>query len=424
MGWKPDFRGAEGGGTGGGGLRVYGEEGVENGDGMREDATRESVLATGSFDASVGIWRGGGRGEADASGLTEEQKAAPADTANADEEDENEDEDGWTFALVLEGHESEIKSVAWSAAGNLLATCSRDKSVWIWEEVAEDEYETVAVLQEHEGDVKCVCWHPVEEMVASASYDDEVRLWRDEGDDWGCVWRSGGGDAEGQGQGHKGTVWGVAWEGVEARLAGSTPGLGDEEGRRKSWMQRRQKAGPRLISCSDDTTVKIWRRVPREKRRPQNSLSILRTGDFGEDWVEEATLPRVHERSVYAIAWSAVTGRVVSVGGDGRVVVYEEALGAEVNGEGVVDAVGEGEEGQKASQIEDESIEDTKAADAATATASTTWSIIAIQEAAHGVFEINHVAWAHKPRCGDGVEGGEVIVTTGDDGAVGVWEVG
>ena len=69
------------------------------------------TLATASFDANIGIW---------------EQEE--------DEDDEGELKVGqWECAGLLEGHETECKSVSYSSSGNLLASCSRDKTVWIWE---------------------------------------------------------------------------------------------------------------------------------------------------------------------------------------------------------------------------------------------------------------------------------------------------
>lgn len=393
-------------------------------------------------------------------------------------------DDGWNFAIVLDGHESEIKSVAFSAGGNFLATCSRDKSVWIWEEISDDEFETVAVCQEHDGDVKAVVWHPEEELVASASYDDEARLWRDEGDDWGCIWRSAMSivDADSQSKdqkqsqgveqaGHSSTVWDLAWEGVKpviydqqdnsSNAAAETSSQfpkerHDTKQRKDAWQDRRSQSGPRFLTCSDDMSIRVWRRRPRPRVK-QNPYSVIRSRDTGEEWVQEAILPQAHLRSIYSVSWNAKTGRVVSCGGDGRIVVYEETWdestnapdqgGQQEDSAGVPAAQGDSstaapgdatDKEQLNGKLEDAHItpaEDRPEA-ASTPVARTKWRVVAQADAVHGVFEVNHVTWCPwpKPRQQAGVpsmaqaeddvaEQAELIVSTGDDGDVKIWDL-
>jgi len=318
----------------------------------------ESVLATGSFDATAGIWR---RYEDDAG-------AAGGGEYN-DEEDEE-----WRFAVVLDGHENEIKSVAWSAGGTFLATCSRDKSVWVWEELDDDNFETVAVLQEHTQDVKCVTWHPEEALLASASYDDTVRLYREDLDDWVCCTLL---------TGHQSTVWCVVFEPLSA----------------PSYEAERNA---RLASCSDDKTIRIWSRIGQSGVASGKSsgapLSILRGAPVEEDWTCTAVLPSVHGRSIYSISWSPRTGRIVSCGGDGKVAVYEED-----------------KEAAAAPTTEEEGGNDAAKA------GGKAWKVIAELDGAHGVYEINSVAWSKRYDKGKRGPDDEIIISAGDDGEVKVW---
>ena len=74
------------------------------------------TFATASFDSNIAVW---------------EQEGANVD----DDMDGNGGvEPGeWECASLLEGHETECKGVAYSSSGTLLASCSRDKTVWVWE---------------------------------------------------------------------------------------------------------------------------------------------------------------------------------------------------------------------------------------------------------------------------------------------------
>lgn len=304
----------------------------------------DACLATGSFDATAGIWRG------DVSRFT----GMEVDDRLNIEEDSEEEED-WRFSVVLDGHDSEIKGVAWNAGANLLATCSRDKSVWIWEDMGDDNFETIAVLQEHTQDVKCVKWHPEEELLASSSYDDTIRLYREDIDDWTCCAVL---------QGHDSTVWKVDFE------------------------ARKGRAGERLVSCSDDLTVRIWKRMKTTAVEKAATPSILRGNEVEEDWELESILPRAHERPVYSVSWSPVTGRIVTCGGDGKIVVYEEKESTQESGE-----------------------------------AKKQWSIFAELQNAHGVYEVNDVAWSKRWDKNKKYEEEEIIVSAGDDGVVNFYTI-
>ncbi|KAG5653573.1 hypothetical protein H0H81_012262 [Sphagnurus paluster] len=308
------------------------------------------TLATASFDSNIGIWE--------------------QEHAHDDMHDDNDDAmigDGeWECVSQLEGHETECKSVAYSSTGTLLASCSRDKTVWVWEVHPDSDFECMGVLMDHTQDVKCVAWHPTQEVrsytllpphppthpylhtqvLASASYDDTIKLYIDDPqDDWFCFATL---------TGHTSTVWCIAFS----------------------------PCGAYLASASDDRTVRVWQRVGAEEYRWECALVL-----------------EGHERSVYSLSWgvgvgagtspSTGTGKekekdenkhlgwLASTGGDGRILVWELSEGP------------------------------TKPAH----------RLIARVEAAHGVYDVNAVAWC--PRAGHT----DLLATAGDDGATRVWKM-
>ena len=89
----------------------------------------------------------------------------------------------------------------WNVAATLLATCGRDKTVWLWDCSLEGnigggdgEFECLAVLNGHEGDVKSVVFAPSrgqfgdgDEICLSGSYDNTIRVWAEDAGDWYCA---------------------------------------------------------------------------------------------------------------------------------------------------------------------------------------------------------------------------------------------
>ncbi|KAN0064342.1 Cytosolic iron-sulfur protein assembly protein [Thecaphora frezii] len=340
------------------------------------------TLATASFDSTVGIWERiedieGANAEADGERPAASEDMGPIKLSNGGA---TLDDPEWDCIGTLEGHESECKSVAFSHTGGVLASCSRDKSVWIWEVQPDAEFECLSVLMEHSQDVKVVTWHPKDEILASASYDDAIKLYIDDpSDDWFCFTSL---------MGHESTVWSLAFS----------------------------PCGRFLASASDDKTVRIWKRLSAEECEAQGLAPEGKMpGRKGERWVCAEVLRGFHVRTVYSVSWGVnkastdpnSLGRIATGGGDGRVCVFEVSEGA----------------GSGRNSVE------TK--------------LVAKIEHAHGVSDVNSVAWA--PASLDretsieevGEDGrplsehegithehmSDLLATAGDDGTVRIWTV-
>ncbi|KAJ3095000.1 cytosolic iron-sulfur protein assembly [Physocladia obscura] len=203
-----------------------------------------AVLTTAGFDGATAVWEADG------------------------------DDASLACVATLEGHENEVKAVAWAAGGTLVATCARDKSVWVWESLDDGDFECVAVLHEHTQDVKGLAWHPArDDVLVSASYDDSIKVWRDRAGDWYC--------ADTLANAHASTVWAVDFD----------------------------PSGNLLASVGDDCALNVWR-----------------TDNIDDAFVpfrKVASLQNAHSRPIYSVAWSKAHGLIATAGGDNAIRIFK-----------------------------------------------------------------------------------------------------
>lgn len=241
-------------------------------------------LASTSFDGTTAIWHRKGHNI---------------------EEESNE----WSILYSLEGHENEVKAAAWSRDDTFMATCSRDKSVWIWEKIEtavsaggdldrsgdDDEaiFECASVQTEHSQDVKRVVWHPKLNILVSASFDNQILMYVQGDDDWvqfATLLE------------HESTVWSVDFN----------------------------NSGTRLVSVSADESIKIWQPSNFDAVSTLLATSPLPKGadqkfaQFAAKWTIVASLSGYHHWPIYDVSWSPANNCILTGGGDNSLHVFAE----------------------------------------------------------------------------------------------------
>nr|CAG4710597.1 unnamed protein product [Naegleria fowleri] len=269
---------------------------------------------------------------------------------------------------TLEGHENEVKSVAWNfkdvsssnwsaemndddeesefgADCGLLATCGRDKTVWVWEAIDKigfSDFDCNSVCSGHTQDVKFVAWHPLTRenmpsLLFSASYDNTIRVWKEGGfnddhsshhdfshsggaggDEWKCV---------GILRGHTSTVWALAFEppfvpsstmNNQTTVRYST--ASSSSGTTNTMTSTTPLDYPQfMVSVGDDKSIIVWREDVVGNYLDMNMTAIQ-------------TISDVHTRTIYHVDWCVYEnpyrpGEAISLvatsGGDNTIAIFE-----------------------------------------------------------------------------------------------------
>jgi len=225
-------------------------------------------------------------------------------------------------------HTDVIHDVQFDFYGRLLASCSSDGSIKIWD-VTDTYQKLITELKGHDGPVWQVSWaHPkFGRILASCSYDRKVNIWREVKNKWSIDYTFKA----------KQSVNSISWSPKEFGLMvafacsdGSVTVLTTENDEWKvsstfqahdigansvSWAPATEGVqNPKIVTGGCDNLVKIWRLTQ------NNAWELESVLEGHTDWVRD-------------VSWSPNTGlptsTIASGGQDGSVLIWTKAENSE-----------------------------------------------------------------------------------------------
>lgn len=85
------------------------------------------------------------------------------------------DYESGNFERTLKGHTDVVQDIAFDPNGKLLCSCSADMSIRLWD--FQDTYACIKTLQGHDHNVSSVSFTPNGDYVVSASRDKSIKIW-------------------------------------------------------------------------------------------------------------------------------------------------------------------------------------------------------------------------------------------------------